>query len=107
MVADHRRGIETLQGLAREKDVPLPRGLDMDHTVVLGQLRDMERPAFDVAYIRSQIVDHQRTAQLLIYQIGGGQSAEVRAFAQESLAMVLGHLTMAKQIHAGLTGAVP
>jgi putative membrane protein len=107
MVADHRKGADSLRNLARDKGTPLPRELDVDHDVVLGQLRQLNGADFDVAYIRAQIVDHQKTAQLLSYEIGGGQSDAVRRNAQESLPMVVEHLEMAKRIHAELTGAAP
>jgi len=107
MVDDHRRGADSLGDLARDKEAPLPRELDMDHNVVLGQLRQLSGAAFDIAYMRAQIVDHQKTAQLLSYEIGGGQSDAARRNAQESLPMVVEHLAMAKRIHAELTGAAP
>ena len=107
MVDDHRRGADSLRDLAGDKDTPLPRELDMDHNVVLSQLRELNGAAFDIAYMRAQIVDHQKTAQLLSYEIGGGQSEAARRHAQESLPMVLEHLAMAKRIHAELTGAAP
>jgi putative membrane protein len=107
MVADHETGLRRIEGLARGSETPLPRELDMDHQVVLSQLRETPAEAFDVAYLRSQIVDHQRTVQLLQYQINNGQSDEVREFAKETLRPVIEHLEMARALHSELTGAAP
>ena len=107
METDHDAALNKVQSLARATGTPLPRELDLDHQVVIKQLNDVEPSAFDIEYIRSQIAGHQRTAKLLEYQIGAGQSEEVRDFAKETLVGVMEHLTMAKDIHAQLAGGVP
>ena len=109
MAADHAMTLDALQELARSSDTPLPRELDMDHVVVMQQLEEAQSQstAFDIEYMRSQIADHQRTTQLLEYQIGAGQSDRVRDFAKATLVAVLDHLETAKAIHAELTGAAP
>ncbi len=107
MAADHAMTLDALQELARSSDTPLPRELDMDHVVVMQQLEEAQSTTFDIEYIRSQIADHQRTTQLLEYQIGAGQSDRVRDFAKTTLVAVLDHLETAKAIHAELTGAAP
>jgi putative membrane protein len=107
MAADHGTALETVQRLARTSGTPLPREPDLDHRVVLQQLQEAEPAAFDIAYIRAQVAEHQRTATLLIYQIGAGQSEQVRNFSKETLVHVMDHLAAAKTIHAELTGAAP
>jgi putative membrane protein len=107
MVADHQGALRRIETLARGSETPLPRELDMDHQVVLSQLQETPADAFDVAYVRSQIVDHQRTVQLLQYQINNGQSDQVRTFAKEMLRPVMEHLELAKALHSELTGAAP
>jgi putative membrane protein len=107
MAADHGTTLDSVEQLARAGETPLPRELDMDHRVMMQQLREAEAGAFDIEYIRAQVAEHQRTATLLIYQIGAGQSEQVRNFAKESLVGVMDHLAAAKQIHAELTGAAP
>lgn len=64
-----------------------------------------EGAAYDTAYIKAQIVDHQKTAQLLIWEIGSGEDAELQRFAADTLPKVLHHLERAKAIHAEITGA--
>jgi putative membrane protein len=107
MSTEHEATLDAVQDLARSSDTPLPGELDMDHRVIMQQLQAAEGTAFDIEYIRSQIADHQRTAKLLEYQIGAGQSDRVRDFAKETLLGVMDHLEMAKAIHADLTGAAP
>lgn len=107
MAADHSMTLESVQRLARASQTPLPRELDMDHRVVMQQLQEAEGSAFDIEYIRAQVAEHQRTATLVIYQIGAGQSEQVRTLAKETLVHVMDHLAAAKTIHSELTGAAP
>jgi putative membrane protein len=107
MVTDHGTTLDSVQKLARASETALPRELDMDHRVVMQQLQAAEADAFDIEYIRAQVAEHQRTATLLMYQIGAGQSEQVRSFAKESLVHVMDHLAAAKELHAELTGAAP
>jgi putative membrane protein len=65
----------------------------------------MSGAAFDRAYIAGQVADHQKTAQLLEYEIGSGQDVELKTFASEILPIVLEHLQIAKDIQAQLTGS--
>jgi putative membrane protein len=107
MAADHGTALESVQKLARASETPLPREPDLDHRVVMQQLQEAESGAFDIEYIRAQVAEHQRTTTLLIYQIGAGQSEQVRDFSKETLVHAMDHLAAAKAIHAELTGAAP
>jgi putative membrane protein len=107
MTGDHGMALDKLKPLMQRSRTPAPKDLDMDHRVVQGQLEQLRGEAFDTAYIRSQIVDHQRTVQLLQWQIGFGQSDAIKNYSKQNLPIVLGHLEMAKALHAQLTGAAP
>jgi putative membrane protein len=65
----------------------------------------MQGDAFDQDYIRGQITAHQETAQLVEYEIGSGQDWRLKAFASQTLPVVMQHLEMAQKIAAQLTGA--
>jgi putative membrane protein len=107
MISDHEMAQNRLEMLAGSKEVPLPTELDPDQRAVSDRLQELEGEAFDVDYIRAQLVAHQRAALLIQYQIGLGQSEEVRSYAKETLVNVLRHLEAARSIHAELTGAAP
>src|SRR4051794_24801466 len=64
-------------------------------------LEKLEGDAFDISYIRSQVVDHQKTAQLLEWEIGFGEDADVQRFASATLP-VLEHLQAARDLQAEL-----
>jgi putative membrane protein len=104
MVADHTKANDSLAPLAKMNGVPLPRDLDMDHQVMRGQLSKLQSGAFDKAYLQAQIIDHQRTAQLLEYEIGAGQSERAKAYASMMLPTVLEHLEHAQRLMAHVSG---
>jgi putative membrane protein len=105
MQDDHGKGNDKLTSLARAVDVPLRKDVDMDHRVMRAELDKSSGAAFDIAYIRGQVREHQKTAQLLEWEIGSGQDARVRAYAAQMLPIVLEHLEHAQGLQAELTGS--
>jgi putative membrane protein len=104
MVEDHGKANDRLKGLADTSKIPLPDELDPDHKRQRAELEKLEGAEFDLAYMRGQIVDHQKTVQLLIWEIGSGQDAEIQRFAAATLTTVLRHLEMARDLTVGLAG---
>jgi putative membrane protein len=52
------------------------------------------------------IQDHQKTVNLLLWEIIFGQSAELTKYAADTLPTVMAHLEIAKQQHAALISAL-
>ncbi|MCC2610989.1 DUF4142 domain-containing protein [Neorhizobium petrolearium] len=105
MVRDHKDANSKLKDLADAAKIPLQTGLDPDHQVVRDHLDKLNDEAFDVAYIKAQIVDHQKTAQLLAWEISLGEDGEMQRLAASMLPTVLDHLRRAQEINSILTGA--
>ncbi|MBP1848079.1 putative membrane protein [Rhizobium petrolearium] len=105
MVRDHKDANSKLKDLADAAKIPLQTGLDPDHQVVRDHLDKLNDNAFDVAYIKAQIVDHQKTAQLLAWEISLGEDGEMQRLAASMLPTVLDHLRRAQEINGMLTGA--
>jgi putative membrane protein len=105
MVEDHSKANAKLAELA--KAIALPAGLDPDHQAVRDKLEKLAGAAFDAAYILAQIEDHQKTVQLLQWEIGSGQDAPLQKFAAETLPTVLRHLRHAELVAAERTGLTP
>jgi putative membrane protein len=107
MVDDHSKAGERLAGLARGLNPNIPKELDPEHRTVREQLTKTSGKDFDIAYLTTQIEDHQRTANLLMWEISMGQNEALKKFAAEQLPVVLDHLEMAKQHFAEVTAASP
>ena len=98
MVNDHQEAGRRLADLANAAGLQLPSGLDDEHRALREHLEQVSGTAFDVAYAQAQLQDHQRTLQLLEYEIGSGQDEALRRFAAESLPQIRKHLEMAQNI---------
>lgn len=103
MVEDHTAANEKLAGIAEDSGIPLPEELNAEHQAMLEKLQELEGAEFDLAYMQGQLVDHQKTTNLLIWEIGFGQDGALQRFAAATLPTVLDHLEQARAIIGELT----
>lgn len=103
MVDDHSGANDDLADLADNSGILVPEELNPEHAAMRDQLDGLEGEEFDLTYMRGQVIDHQKTATLLIWEIGSGQDAELQQFAAATLPVVLEHLRMARGIVAELS----
>lgn len=104
MVDDHGKSNDRLMKLAHGVKAEIPQEPDSEQKALAGQLSN--KPAgkeYDLAYLAAQMQNHQRTANLLQYQLSYGQNEPLRQYAADSLPVVLEHLEMAQQHYAALT----
>jgi putative membrane protein len=107
MVADHGRGNDRLMASARQAGVTVPTEPAADHKAMQSQLQGIQGRAFDLAYLQGQLVEHQKTTQLLQWEIGQGQHAELQRYAMETLPVMMEHLAMVQSLLAEATGSAP
>jgi putative membrane protein len=105
MVDDHSKGNDQLKSISEKSKIPLPDAPDPDHQKMRVDLEKLDGAPFDLAYLKAQVIDHQKTVQLLIWEIGQGQDADLQRFAKMTLPTVLEHLQMAKELQAELQQA--
>jgi len=98
MATDHGAANDKLAGLAKAAGIAVPDALNAEHATMRKNLEAMDAAAFDLAYMRGQVVDHQKTATLLAWEITGGQNAGLQRFAADSLPVVLEHLAVARGV---------
>ena len=103
MIEDHSAANDELAGLGEASGIPLPDGLNAEHQAMRDELEGMKGAEFDLAYMRGQIVDHQKTTQLLMWEITAGQDADLQRFAAATLPTILDHLRAAQEIVTDLT----
>ena len=107
MVSDHSQAHDQLMRLDEDADPSIPKEPDPAHKRIRDELNQASGKDFDVAYMVSQIQDHQKTVNLLLWAITFAQSAELTKYAADTLPTVMEHLEIAKQQHAALTSAPP
>lgn len=98
MVDDHRAANDELALLAKDLDDAVPDGLDPHDREVRDALGKRSGRDFDQDYLAVQIADHQRTANLLLWEIDSGQSAALTKYAAKTLPVVLEHLAVARDL---------
>jgi putative membrane protein len=96
MIRDHSQANETL-GRLFHGTAAQPQ-LDTEHHQVYSGLSALSGPAFDIEYLRAQVQDHQRMAQMAEYEIGSGADPDVQQFAADVLPKIFMHLSAARDL---------
>jgi len=105
MVRDHTTASEKLKQIATRKNVTLPTEPDEKHKAMKRELEAASGQAFDTAYIKGQIADHEATEALLKQEIESGTDADAKAWATETLPTVSAHLKQARALSGGASAA--
>ena len=90
--------------MAQEGEIAVPKEVDEEHKAMRQRLTTANGVEFDLAYLQGQVIEHQKTVQLLEYEIGSGQDTDLKNFAAEILPIVLQHLRGAQALQAEMTG---
>ena len=88
MVHDHSHADDQLATIAKERGVAVPQQLDGEHTQMRDRLATMQGDAFDRAYIRMMVAEHDKDLKAFRQEAQRGQDREVKRFARETLAMI-------------------
>ena len=97
MVTDHQTMNDRLMKIGGDLNPAIPKQrLDPEHQAVSKDLQAKDKSGFDRVYLVGQVQDHQKTVELLLWEISAGQNADLLRFASEALPTVMSHLEMAK-----------
>ncbi len=94
MVSDHSTAQKDLTMLAKTKSVTLPMEPDADHKAMKQTMSALTGTAFDSAYLKAQVEDHQAAVALFTEESSNGTDPETKAFAAKYLPKLKGHLGM-------------
>ena len=107
MAKDHSKANDQLGRLVKGTNLELPKGLAPDDAAFKSELEGAQGAAFDQRYLVKQIADHQKTANLLQWEISSGQNQALKDYAGEMLPIVLDHLRQAQLDLAEITRSAP
>ena len=107
MMKDHSKANDELMRLSRGVNGEIPKQPDPEHATLRAQLQQAKAAQFDADYMAAQVQDHQKTANLLLWEISYGQNQGLTKYAAQMLPVVMEHLDMAKQQLAQLSGSAP
>ena len=108
LAADHTKNREQLRALAQKLNLPLTpaeggRVSTADSAVMLSQLQAKAGRDFDRAFIQQEINDHQSSiAKLQTQAIPAAQNVDIKAYLQNTLADMQGHLASLKRVQQQL-----
>lgn len=104
LVQDHSKGNQELLAITERKDISVPKSLDGVHEDVVKLFSRLEGAQFDQAFLRYQVMHHEKDVTAFTLQAKEGQDPELKAFAAQQLPVLQEHLqqvrTLAAQ-HAG------
>jgi len=95
---EHEKTNEKLKSIAEQKDVELPDEPGQTHEQLKEQLSDLQGQAFDQAYLKTMVQEHQKTIQSFEQQAKTAQDPEIKQFAEQTLPTLRAHLKQAEQL---------
>jgi putative membrane protein len=101
MVKDHSQANAELQTIAKQQNLTLPSKPDSASVQTEQRLKSESGAAFDTAYSRDMVKDHQEDVADFKKEAISGQDPALKAFAQKYLPVLQHHLEMAQQISGG------
>jgi putative membrane protein len=103
MEREHTDSWNRLQKVGKGAKVEVPADIDAEHQHVQTDLSKLSGVDFDRAYLTSQIEDHQKTVNLLLWHISYGQNAELLRYSADTLPVIIDHLEHAQREYQQLT----
>jgi putative membrane protein len=100
LVTDHTAANDKLKALAASKNIALPTTASVGQMAQKAKLDVLTGDTYDKSFVKTQIKAHQQTIALFKKEIAGGQDADAKAFAKETLPTLRKHLKAAQSIAA-------
>jgi putative membrane protein len=97
MVDDHSKANDQLKALAAKESITLPTSLNAKDQALVTKLQNMKGDAFDKAYMRDMVKDHEEDIADFQKEASSGSDAGLKTFATKTLPILQEHLRMAKE----------
>jgi putative membrane protein len=99
MVTDHTRLNEQLESVAKQQNLQLPQGeqLNSEHQQLADRLSGLSGDQFDRTYMEHMVPDHQKAIQKFQQEANGGQNPALKDLAAKALPTLQEHLRLAEQ----------
>jgi putative membrane protein len=99
MVDDHTKANDELKQVASKEGIQIPDSLDSKHQARVDKLGKLSGTAFDRAYVKDQLKDHQEDVRKFESEAQAGTDPGVKDFAAKTLPTLQEHLRMAKDLN--------
>lgn len=98
MVEDHSKAGDALKQAAAKESVTLPNDMNAQDKATYDSLSKLSGAAFDRAYARDMVKDHEEDIAEFNREANGGQDAAIKDFASQTLPTLQDHLKQAKEM---------
>ena len=101
MVDDHTKANENLKSVAQGENITLPATMNAKDQAEYNRLKNLSGAAFDHRYVNDMVKDHEEDVKEFQKEANGGQDAQIKNFAQQTLPTLQEHLSRIKGIQSG------
>jgi putative membrane protein len=105
MVDDHSKAGDKLKEVASRENIALPSDLSVKDQATYDRLSKLNGAAFDRAYARDMVKDHETDVAAFQREANGGKDDSLKSFASETLPTLQDHLKQAKEMMKTVGGA--
>ena len=98
MVDDHSKAGDKLKEAASKENVTLPTDISAKDQAIYDRLSKLNGAAFDRAYAKDMVKDHQTDVAAFQKEASSGKSESLKSFASETLPTLQDHLKQAKEM---------
>ena len=105
MANDHSQAGDKLKEVASRESITLPIDLSAKDQATYDRLSKLNGAAFDRAYARDMVKDHETDVAAFEREANGGKNNSLKSFASETLPTLQDHLKQAKEMMKTVIGA--
>jgi putative membrane protein len=98
MAEDHTKAGEELKQAAMKENITLPTDLDTKDQATYDALSKLSGPAFDRAYARDMVKDHEQDIAEFKREANSGKNESIKNFAAQTLPTLEDHLKEAREM---------
>jgi putative membrane protein len=105
MVDDHSKAGDKLKEVASRENITLPTEIAAKDQVTYDRLSKLNGAAFDRAYAKDMVKDHEGDIAVFQKEANGGKVDSLKSFASDTLPTLQDHLKEAKAMMKSVAGA--
>jgi putative membrane protein len=98
LITDHTNDYTQLSTVAAKANLVVPKGLDAAHDKMIAPFSNLKGAAFDRRYIQEMIAGHTKAMGVYTKEAADAQSADLKAYASQTLPTLQRHLDGAKDL---------
>jgi putative membrane protein len=107
MVEDHTKAGDELKRAAAQENITLPDDISAKDKATYDSLSKLSGAAFDRAYARDMVKDHEEDIADFNKEANGGKNAAIKDFATQTLSTLQDHLKEAKEMRQNVSASNP